>query len=94
VTTAWTADVKVLEAALRRCKADRPVTGCRVAFSEVPGDAGLHVDVIHTRQTAHVNGWMPLDDAPDGLVHHRRFDREPRYQLLRQIRDMVFAAQP
>ena len=93
LTDAWTADVKALQAALRRItKAARPSSDCRIAFFEVVGDGHLHVNVTHQSATKDVNGWAGPGSTPEGIVHNRIFSRVPRYQILRQIRDMVFAA--
>ena len=93
LTNAWTADVKVLEAALRRCKVEGRLNGrCRVAFFEVAGDSQLHVNVIHPHPTLKIRGWTGPGRTPDGLIHNRTFGRAPRYQILRQIRDMVLAS--
>jgi hypothetical protein len=93
LTTAWTADVKVLEAALSRCNGEgRLNSSCRVAFFEVAGDPQLHVNVIHPHPTLTMSGWTGPGRTPDGLIHNRAFSRAPRYQILRQIRDMVFAS--
>jgi hypothetical protein len=91
LTSVWTADVKVLDAALRRSSASRRLNcSCHVTFFEVAGDTQLHVNVIHLHPTHTVTESMPGAAGPDGFVHGRAFDRAPRYQLLRQIRDMVF----
>ena len=93
LTTAWTADVKMLEAALSRCDVEGRLNGsCRVAFFEVAGDSQLHVNVIHPHPTLKIVGWTGPGRAPEGLIHNRTFSRAPRYQILRQIRDMVFAS--
>ncbi len=93
LTTAWTGDVKVLEAALGRCNGQGRLNGsCRVAFFEVAGDSQLHVNVIHPHPTLTISGWTGPGRTPDGLIHNRTFSRAPRYQILRQIRDMVFAS--
>jgi hypothetical protein len=93
LTTAWTADVKVLEAALSRSNVEGRLNGgCRVVFFEVAGDSQLHVNVIHRDLTRNMSGWAGPGRTPDGLIHNRAFSRAPRYQILRQIRDMVFAS--
>ena len=93
LTDAWTADVKALQAALGRITADARVScDCRVTFFEVAGDGHLHVNVAHRAPTGEVQGWAGPGITPDGVVHNRTFVRGPRYQVLRQIRDMIFAA--
>jgi len=92
LTTAWTADVNVLEAALRRSSLDKRLNGsCHVTFFEVAGDSQLHVNVVHLHSTHDGSASLPASTPPDGVVGGRAFDRAPRYQILRQIRDMVLA---
>lgn len=44
LTGYWTADVEALETAVGRLKADGPrANDCQVVFSEIVGDAHLHV---------------------------------------------------
>jgi len=91
LTDAWTKDVTALQAALGRIKADTPGgCDCCVTFFEVPGDRELHVSVTHQYPTDEGVGARP---APHGIVADRTFVRMPRYQVLRQIRDMVFPAE-
>jgi hypothetical protein len=93
LTTAWTADVKMLEAALSRCNVEGRLNGaCRVVFFEVAGDAQLHVNVIHRHPALTMSEWTGPGRTPDGLIYNRTFSRAPRYQILRRIRDMVFAS--
>ena len=93
LTGAWTADVKALEEALRRLGMD-PAGGedCRVTFFEVAGDRHLHVNITRRSATAAVNGWAGPATTADGVVYNQMFDRMPRYQLLRQLKHMIFAA--
>ena len=92
LTGAWTLYVKALEEALGRLEID-PGAGenCRVTFFEVAGDQHLHVNVTHRSATAAVNGWAGPATTPDGVVYNRMFDHMPRYQLLRQLKPMIFA---
>ena len=94
LTEAWTAEVNSLVMALGRIKLDaRSVSSnCRVTFFEVAGDQRLHVNVTHQSATETVNGWSGPGTTSDGTVHNRTFSRMPRYQVLRQIKDMIFAA--
>ena len=90
LTDAWTADVKALQAALGRITDAPEGRDCRVTFFEVPGDRELHVSVTHQYPTDDGAGARP---TPHGIVPDRTFVRMPRYQVLRQIRDMVFPAE-
>ena len=93
LTDAWTADVNALQAALGRIKKGAGLSSdCRVNFFEVAEDGNLHVTVTHGSTTGDVNGWSGPGSAPEGVVHTRAFSRVPRYQVLRQIREMVFIA--
>jgi hypothetical protein len=93
LTGAWTRDVKALEEALRRLGMD-PAGGddCRVTFFEVAGDRHLHVNITRRSATAAVTGWAGPGTIADGVVYNQMFDRMPRYQLLRQLKHMIFAA--
>jgi hypothetical protein len=95
LTGAWTMEVKSLEAALGRVKPEAGVNGqCRVTFFEVAGDGDLHVNVMHHSATEGVTGWAGPGATADGVVYNRTFSRMPRYQVLRQIKNMIFAAVP
>jgi hypothetical protein len=88
-----TADVERLESAIGRFKADPDVANnCEVAFFEMVGDEHLHCNVTHRHATKSVTGWAGPGHVPDGFVHHRRFGDTPHSDIVRQIRDMVFAA--
>jgi len=92
VTSRWTADVETLETAIGRFTADRPLTNdCHVVFFEIAGDGQLHVNVTHQHPTMAVRGWAGPARLPDGFVHNRRFGDTPTSQMVRHIRDMVFA---
>lgn len=91
LTNVWTDDVKVLEGALRRSGGNGGLSGsCHVTFFEVAGDSQLHVKVMHMYPARELSGSAATVTPPDGFVYGRSFDRAPRYQLLRQIRNMVF----
>jgi hypothetical protein len=95
LTGAWTMEVRSLEAALARVKPEAGVNGqCRVTFFEVAGDGDLHVNVMHHAATEGVTGWAGPGMMPDGVVYNRKFNHIPRYQVLRQIKNMIFAAVP
>ena len=92
LTAAWTAEVKALEAALGRITDARVSSGCRVTFFEVEGDQHLHVNVTRRSAQGGINGWAGPGRTSGGSVYNRTFNRMPRYQVLRQIKDVVFAA--
>jgi hypothetical protein len=92
LTAAWATEVRSLEAALGRITDARVGHDCRVTFFEVEGDRDLHVNVTRPYATDGVNGWSGPGATPGGLVYNRTFTRMPRYQLLRQIKDVIFAA--
>jgi hypothetical protein len=93
LTDSWTADVEILEDAIQHFHADRArAQDCRVAFFEIARDRNLHVNVTHTHSTVAVSGWAGPANLPEGFVHNRTFgDMAPR-QMIRHIREMVFAA--
>lgn len=93
LTSAWTADVERLETAIERCTAVRPLSDdCQVQLFEIPGDGHLHVNVTHHARTVSRRGWAGPGRVADGFVHNRRFAHAPVIQMIRHIRDMVFAA--
>jgi hypothetical protein len=92
LTSSWTADVRALETAIGRFTAARPFAGnCQVVLFEIAGDDQLHVNVIHERSRAAVRGWSGPGVLPDGCVYNRRFGDATQAQIIRHIRDMVFA---
>ena len=87
------ADVERLESAIGRFRTDPNVANnCEVAFFEMVGDQHLHCNVTHRRATKSVTGWAGPGQVPGGFVHNRRFGDAPHSQVVRHIRDMVFAA--
>ena len=87
------ADVERLESAIGLFKADPDVAiNCEVAFFEMVGDDHLHCNVTHRHATKSVTGWAGPGHVPDGFVHNRRFGEAPHNEVVRHIRDMVFAA--
>ena len=93
LTGSWTADVKTLETAIGRFTADRPLAhDCQVVLFEIAGDDELHVNVTHRHRTMAVPGWAGPGRLPEGFVHNRRFGDTPPDQMIRHIRDMVFAS--
>lgn len=93
LSDSWTADVENLESAIGRFKADPNLANtCDVAFFEIVGDGHLHCNVTHRHATKTVTGWAGPGHVPDGFVHNRRFGDTPHNDMVRHIRDMVFAA--
>ena len=88
-TESWTADVEVVETAIRRFRSSS--NDCQVRLFEVAGDRHLHVNVTHKSPTTTAPGWSGPASLPQGFVHNRRFS-EPTSQIVRHIRNMVFAA--
>jgi hypothetical protein len=92
LTRSWTSDVEALEASIGRFAERRPLTNaCRVVFFEIAGDAHLHVNVTLRHQTTAARGWAGPAKMPEGFVHNRMFGATPSGQMLRHIREMVFA---
>lgn len=92
LTSFWTADVEVLETAIGRFKTDSLLANdCQIVFFEIAGDGHLHVNVIHRHATMTVSGWAGPASLPDGFVHNRTFGDVQASQMIRHIRDMVFA---
>jgi hypothetical protein len=92
LTDSWTSDVEDLETAIGRFKTDRNVVNqCEVMFFEIAGDGQLHVNVTHQHATKTVSGWAGPGHIPDGFIHNRRFGDTTLNEMIRHIRDMVFA---
>jgi hypothetical protein len=88
-----TAEVEKLEAAIGRFKADPDMANhCEVAFFEMVGDEYLHCNVTHRHATKSVTGWAGPGYVAEGFVHNRRFGDTPHKDIIRHIREMVFAA--
>lgn len=93
LTETWTGDVQTIESAIRRFKADRLLTNeCQIELFEMAHDRQLHVNVMHRYATTEVSGWAGPGSVPYGFVHNRRFGNTPAHQIIRHIRDMVFAS--
>lgn len=90
LTDSWTADVQRLEWAIRGFP--HVVNHCDVALFEIAGDEHLHCNVTHRRATKTVAGWSGPGHVADGFVHNRRFGNTSHPDMVRHIRDMVFAA--
>lgn len=92
LTDNWTEDVEALEAAIERFQATRPLANdCSVVFFEIAHDGHLHVNVTHRYPTKEVRGWAGPAHVDNGFLHNRTFADAPTAQVLRQIRNMVFA---
>ena len=93
LSESWTADVENLESAIGRFKTDGNVANnCEVVFFEIVGDEHLHCNVTHRHVTKTVSGWAGPGHVHDGFVHSRRFGDTQQNDMIRHIRDMVFAA--
>ena len=93
LTTTWTADVRTVETAIGRFASEQPLASdCQVVMFEIEGDHQLHVNVVHQAEhTATVQGWSGPGQLPVGSVYNRRFGDTPAAQIIRHIRNMVFA---
>lgn len=91
VTEAWTEDVATLEKAIGEF-AVPPAHEYHVSLFELAGDRELHVNVTHKEQTRSVKGWSGPGVSANGFIYNRRFDSMPTPEILRSIRQMVFAA--
>jgi hypothetical protein len=92
LTSSWTADVETVEAAIGRFTARRRLANdCQIVFFEIAGDGQLHVNVTHQDATMPVRGWAGPARLPGGFVHNRRFGDNSPSQIIRHIRDVVFA---
>ena len=93
LTKQWISDVATVERSVGRMAADRVVTNdCRVVLFEVAHDGQLHVNVTHRHQTKAVKGWSGPGVSAEGFIHNRTFQGAPTAEILRSIRQMVFAA--
>lgn len=92
VGDSWTADVKALESAIGRFRTDGNLTNnCEVVCFEIAGDEHLHVNVTHRYPTMAVSGWSGPGRMAGGYVHNRRFRDAPQSEMIRQVRDIIFA---
>jgi hypothetical protein len=93
LTRSWTAAVATLKAAVGGFEAGGATKNdCHVAFFEIARDGHLHVNITHRYQTRTPDGWTGPASLPQGFVHNRTFgDSQPR-QIIRHIREMVFAS--
>jgi hypothetical protein len=92
LTSAWATDVEAAETAVGRFRADHAARNdCQVVFFEMVSDGQLHVNVTHKHLTRSVRGWAGPASLPQGFVHNRRFNDAQTGQIVRQVREMVFA---
>jgi hypothetical protein len=92
LTGSWTTDVETLETAVGHFKQDAMKNDCQVVFFEVVRDRHLHVNVTHRYPTRTVCGWAGPANLAHGFVHNRIFADAQPSQIIRHVRDMVFAA--
>ena len=93
LTRSWTAAVATLETALGHFNANDAVKNdCRVSFFETGQDGQLHVNITHRYPTKTAHGWAGPASLPEGFVHNRRFGDTQPSQIIRRVRDMVFAS--
>jgi len=94
LTDSWTDDVEAVEAAVGRFRADPAARNdCHVVFFEMVRDLDLHVNVTHQYPTKSVPGWAGPASLPQGFVHNRTFNEsQSSDQIVRHVRDMIFAA--
>jgi hypothetical protein len=91
LTNAWTANVQALEKGIGEF--DGPAARkYHVSLFEMEGDSMLHVNVTHTQEMKPAQGWSGPGVTASGFVHNRRFDSPHAAEILRSIRQMVFAA--
>jgi len=87
----WTRCVDAIETGIWRFKEAHPLASdCQVAFFGMAPDETLHVNVTHRQRTKRIPGWAGPGRTIDGFVHNRTF-AAPTAQILRHVRDMVFA---
>jgi hypothetical protein len=92
LSDSWAADVEHLERAIGRFKTDpNGANYCAVVFFEIVGDMDLHCNVTHRLATKTIHGWAGPGRVADGFVHNRRFAHASKNDVIRHIRDMVFA---
>ena len=92
LSDSWRADVEALERVIGGFRTDGAPTNCEVVCFEIAGDLHLHVNVTHRYPTKAVRGWAGPGRMSYGFVHNRRFGDTPRRQMIRHVREMVFAA--
>lgn len=93
VTAAWSPGVEAVKSALERSEETQGAftAECEVVLFEIPGDDQLHVNVIHAYPRAAPVGWSGPGRLAEGCVYNRRFPHAPASQIIRRVREMVFA---
>lgn len=91
LTDAWTAEVQTIEKGISDF-AVPPSRQYHVSLFELDGDPQLHVNVTHKEETKGVHGWSGPGVSANGFIRNRRFGDMPTEEILRSIRQMVFAA--
>ena len=92
LTDSWTDDVHVVEEAIGRLGTGHAVTNdCQVALFEIVRDGDLHVNVTHKYATRTMPGWAGPAVSPSGFVHNRTFADTQPSDIIRHIRQMIFA---
>jgi len=93
LTSSWKAEVATLETAVGHFEVDHAVKNdCRVAFFEIARDGHLHVNITHRHPTRTPRGWAGPASLPQGFVHNRTFGDARPSQIIRHVREMVFAS--
>ena len=89
----WNTCVDTIGTALWRVEdQDRLASDCAMAFFDTAADKALHVNVTHPHPTRRISGWTGPGRTAGGFVYNRTFASTPTPQILRQVRDMAFAA--
>lgn len=92
LTGDWTSDVETVERGIGRFKPDDSTKNdCQVVLFEIVRDIRLHVNVTHRHETRAPAGWAGPASLREGFVHNRTFGDMPARQIVRHIREMVFA---
>ena len=91
VTDAWRTSVQRLEQGIGEFVVP-PAHQYHVSLFELKGDSSLHVNVTLRQETKPAQGWSGPGVSANGFVHNRRFDSTSTEEILRSIREMVFAA--
>jgi len=92
LSASWDADVDAIEQEIWRMTDAHPLSSdCTVAYFEIATDQKLHVNVTHQHQTREIRGWAGPAHTADGFVHNRTFAAMPPPQIVRHVREMIFA---
>jgi len=92
--SSWSACVDAIGTALWRVEDhQRLATDCTMAFFDTSADTALHVNVTHPHPTKRISGWTGPGHTAGGFVYNRTFAATHTPQILRHVREMVFAEQ-